>query len=255
MKNCFIYLLPLAFCHSASAQDLPTGFKNWFSLGTDLEVNKKLDIEISELNCFNTGPMVLQFTQLSLGASYKLGKRTYLLSGIEQFHFRSGSNYNLYHKASAGLLLRKLARLPIKQSLEAEWFFPRQKKHRLRGIYTVSYSLKNDFLPLHGRPFIKGQVYYYLGGAPLTYYDGNGDQIAYQSPNDLHRYRLTGGLSLRPIKYLTLAIYYVWNKEFNTGLFDKRALNIPSKDGTRTKYAFNDYSVLGASLTYQLKLD
>jgi hypothetical protein len=255
MKKMLMLAIALPLFFRADAQDLPAGFKNWFSLGTDIQVNKKMSLEFSHLTCFNTKPYEVQFSQLSAGMEYKLDKNLYLLGGVEQFHFRSGSDFELYHKLSTGILLRKIFDLPIKQSLEAEWFLPLQRKHRLRGVYTLSYSLKNDALPWKGRPFIKGQLYYYYGGRPLTYYGANGEVQSKQSPNDLHRYRLTGGIVFKPIKRWNMTLYYAWNKEFNTGLFDHRDLNIPNIDGTKTRAQFNNYSVLGLSFTYQIKLD
>ncbi len=255
MKRLCLVACAFPIFFQANSQDLPAGFKNWLSVGTDIQVGKKLSLELGYLSCFNTGPYELQFSQFSAGMEYKLRKNLYLLSGLEQFYFRSGNDFDLYHKLSTGMMLRKIFDLPIKQSLEAEWFMPLQRKHRLRGVYTLSYSLKNDVLPWKGRPFVKGQLYYYYGGKPLTYYGANGEEQAKQSPNDLHRYRLTGGIVFKPIKRWNMTVYYAWNKEFNTGLFDNRDLNIPSKDGTKTKYPFNDYSVLGLSFTYKLKLD
>lgn len=255
MKKWILFTFAITLFFSAKAQDVPAGFKTWLSLGTDVQATKKLSVGISQLFCFNTDPAELQFSQLSLEADYKLHKNTYLLAGVEQFHFKSGSDYTLYHKLSTGLMFRKLLGLPIKNALELEWFLPSQKKHRLRAVYTIGYSMKNSFLPWHGRPFVKGQLYYYYGGAPLTYYDATGETLAHQSPNDLHRYRLTGGLSFRPAKHWNIAMYYLWNKEFNSGLFENRDLNITSKNGSKIKYPFNDYSVLGLSFTYQLKVN
>lgn len=255
MKKLLILAAVLPALFQANAQDLPAGFKNWLSLGTEIEVSKKLTLELSHMSCFNTGPYELQFSQLTVGAEYKLRKNTYLLGGVEQYHFRSGSDFNLFHKLYTGFMLRKAFGLPLKNMLELEWFLPQQKKHGLRAVYTLSYSLKNDVLPWKGRPFVKGQLYYYYGGAPLTYYGENEVVLAQQSPNDLHRYRLTGGIVFKPIKRWQMTLYYLWNKEFNTGLFENRDLNIPSKNGTKIKYPFNDYSVLGLSFTYQIKLD
>jgi hypothetical protein len=254
-KTLLIIGLCIHLLNPTDGQDLPIGFKNWLSVGTEIEVNKKLSLDISQLYCLNTGPYELQFSQLSAGLEYRLGKRTYLLGGIEQFYFRNGSDFDIYHKLYTGVVFRRLFGLPIKNAFEAEWFFPQQKKHRIRGLYTISYSQKNKLLPWKGRPFVKGQLYYYFDGAPLTYYGENGEVLAYQAPNDLHRVRITSGIVFKPFKKWNMALYYAWNKEFNTGLFETRALNIPSKNGSRIKYPFNNYNVLGVSFTYQLKLE
>ncbi|MBI5914585.1 MAG: hypothetical protein HY842_04350 [Bacteroidetes bacterium] len=250
----FSALVPFSLL-KLQGQDLPSGFKNWFSVGTEIRVNKKLTLDLSQLYCMNTGPNGLQFSQLSVGGEYKLHKNTYLLGGVEQFHFRTGSSFDLYHKLYTGIMFRKVFGLPLKNTLEVEWFLPQQKKHRIRGVYTLSYSLKNKFMPWKGKPFAKGQLYYYYAGAPLTYYGSDGEVLAYQAPNDFHRFRFTGGVVFKPLKKWNMTLYYAWNKEFNTGLTENRDLNIPSKNGTKIKYAFNNYSVLGLSFTYQLKLD
>ncbi len=254
-KRMFFSSIVLVSVLKLQGQDLPSGFKNWFSVGAELSVSKKLAFDISLLNCTNTKPYELQFLQLSLGGTYKLHKNTYLLAGVEQFHFRSGSQFELYHKLSTGIQFRRIFGVPIKNIFEVEWYFPQQKKHRIRGVYTISYALKNKVLPWHGRPFLKGQLYYYYDGVPLTYYDANREVVAHHAPNDFHRFRLTGGLVLKPAKRWSISLYYAWNKEFNTSLTENRDLNILSKNGSKIKYPFNDYSVLGLSFTHQFKLD
>lgn len=241
--------------HSVQAQDLPMGFKNWIKVGADLEINNDFTLKVSQMTSFETRPYSFGFSQLYLSGEYRLGKHTYLEGGYGPLIWKnSNDKVDVVHKLYAGVTFRKLGNLPFHHNVEAEWFLPQQKKYRLRFNYSISYSLKNDFMPWRGRPFAKAQVSYYLGGKPLTYYDGNGESLANQAPNDFHRLRLVGGISMRPAKNLKWSLYFLWNKEFNSFFTQNRDLNVPSKRGTKVKYPFNNYTVLGTNILYDLKL-
>ncbi|MCC6724085.1 MAG: hypothetical protein IT258_06205 [Saprospiraceae bacterium] len=255
MKKTILFYCLLMLSKTASSQDLPTGFKNWLSVGIELKASKNLTLEVSQLSCMDFNPYQLQFSQLSFGLTYKLRKNTYLLAGAERYFFRFDSGFDIYHKFSAGIQLKNTFNIPLKQSIEVEYFTPSQKKHQIRGVYSASYSPKIKNLPMKARPFIKGMLYYYYGGAPLTYYGNDGETLAKQAPNDFHRFRLLGGFVFQPTKHWDMTLYYGWNKEFNTPFFENRDLNIPSKNGSKIKYPFNDYTFLGLSFTYHLNLE
>lgn len=257
MKHSLVLMMLcyLLASQSAIAQDLPPGFKNWLTLGTDLRASKKFTINLSEMTSFDTKPNYnLQFFQFTVGGEYELAKHTDLELGWEPFLYRNDAGFTLVQKLYGGVTFRRILGLPLKHNIEAEYFIPQQKKHRIRLNYALSYSLKNKFMPWRGRPFVKGQVMYYLGGKPLTYYDSEKEVAAYHAPNDFHRFRFTGGVAMHPTKKLDFTLYYLWNKEFNTPFTNNRDLNVPSKNGSKIKYPFNNYSVVGASLRYDIKL-
>lgn len=247
--------LVIFLCQYANGQDLPPGFKSWLGVGVEARASTRLTLKFSRMYSFEAGSSYdLQFSQSGLSGEYALRKATRLTGGYTSYYFKSRNRFVLYHKISAGVRFRRLLGHRIKNAFRVEWYLPQQKKYRLRGIYSISYSFKHKMRFWKGRPFVKGQVYYYYGGKPYSFYDQEENLLAYQAPNDFHRFRVTGGVVFHPVKNLKATLYYIWNKEFNTNLSGYRDLNIPSKKGTKIKYPFNDYSVIGLSFVYKLKL-
>jgi len=255
MKKLFLVLFVLVSTYTSTAQDLDSNFNHFYSYNFDYKLNKKIKFYAGELFSFNSDTYTLRYTQLKIGARYRFSNRAF---STELYYkpllFKGNTKDIWYHKLAGSVTHRsKVFSLPLKNSLTAEWFFPQLKKYQYRFIYAIKLSFKNDFLPLRATPYLKYQLYYYLSGEPLNYFDESGKIVATNAPNDFHRYRIGAGIRFRPVKNFHVTIYYIWQEEFNTTFTNNRQLNILNENQTAIKDPFNDYQVLGLSLTYSLK--
>jgi hypothetical protein len=251
-------ILIIFFCTSITlvkAQDIESKFIHFYSFNLDYKLNEKVHLQVGELFSFKTGTYNLQFTQFKLGGSYRFTERISSDIYFKPMLFKGSSRDIWYQRLSASFNYRStIFTLPLKNTLTAEWFSPQLQKYRYRFIYSIKLYFKNKFLPLRATPYLRGQLYYYLDGKPLNYWDENGETLlARNSPNDFHRYRLSAGIRFRPAKHFYVTLYYIQQEEFNTTFTKYRQLNILNKSQTAIKYPFNDYQVLGLSLTYYLK--
>lgn len=243
------------------AQDQPPGFKNWASLAVKVRTSDKLTISYSHLTGMSTNvglnnqSYALYFIQGNLGFNLRTGKKTDIQLGYKAniLGLSAVSTTNLYNRFYVqGTGRANIFNMLSKHTFTMEWHFPQLRKYRYRAIYTFRYFIDNDFLPWKMKPYIKAQLYYYLDGKSISYYDDTGKKLASRSPNDLHRYRFGAGLYMKPLKQLRMSVYYLWQQEFNTFLTRNRDLNVPSKSGKSIKAPFNNYSVLGISLTWKI---
>lgn len=259
-----------------SAQDVPPGFKNWAGTGLNIRLNRETTIRVSQLTAFNTDPYGFQFTQGNASVSRNLGERWNLEGGYARSWFKSKDQIKTYNRLFAeGDLKTTLGSVKMKHSLRGEWHFPQLRKYRFRFIYSNKVSMRFKELPGRPQPFIRQQLYYYLAGRNVTYYDveneeefeegeegeeeeefegGESAGFLSQPANGLHRYRLTLGVRFRLAKRLYATAFYAWQREFNTPFFPERHLNVPNQSGTKVQAPFNNYSLVGLSLNYTLKL-
>lgn len=236
------------------SQDLAPGFKIWNSAGIDCELNNKLSFKYGHLLGMNANPFGIQFTQLDAEFLYKKGEHFTIGMGYKASYLKTSSSYTKYNRLYNELIFRhKLFKLPIKHSITSEFYFPRLPKYRYRFIYSFNYYFKNDFLPLKITPYIKGELQYYLGGAPISYYNADSLLIVKQSPNDFHRFRLSVGVTSKPFPNMRATFYYMYQQEFNTNLTQNRGINVLSKDKTYFKQPFNNYHVIGLELEFDIK--
>ena len=254
MKKYFLIFCVLGISTISFCQDLAPGFKTWGGIGINWRITKKSSINFSQLLGANLNPSTIQYTQSNINYDYRFNKRHSLKLGYKPSVYFSGGNVKLYNRGYTEYAFRhKLFTLPIKHIVTSEFHFPTLKKYQFRFIYGVKYYFKNNFLPIKMTPYLKAQLFYYLRGKPLSYYDSNSDLIVKQSPSDFHRFRLGGGITMKPTRSLRLSVYYFYQQEFNTNLTSNRDLNIPSKNGSKIKYPFNNYHVVGISITQPIK--
>ena len=255
MKNkvLTLVLLGIAFC-SIQAQDAEADFNSYFSYNVDYRLNKKTKLKFGQLIAFKYQPFDFQYSQMKFGIAHRVTKKTTVDFYYKPMYFKGNTLSRWYHRLSTSISKSsKLFSLPLKNTITAEWHFPKLQKYQYRFIYTLKYSFKNKILPLRATPYIKYQLYYYLGGKPLDYFDETGEVlVARQSPDDFHRYRIGGGIRFRPAKYFYVTLYYIWQEEFNTKLTTNRSINILNNSQTAIKYPFNDYQVVGLSLSYSI---
>ncbi len=255
LKKTIVLLGFVLVAQNMLAQDVPSRFLHFYSYNFDYKINKKIKLRAGELFSFNSETYRMDFTQFKLGGTYYWNKKWSSDLLYKPMLFKGTTKDIWYHRLSANLTHRsKLFELPFKNSITAEVFSPSPRKHKYRFIYTAKLSFKNKVLPLRATPYLKYQLYYYLGGEKVDYYDETGTQLlATNSPDGFHRYRIGAGVRFRPAKKFYVTLYYIWQEEFNMKSSNNRELNILNQSQTRIVNPFNDYQVLGLSLSYSLK--
>lgn len=249
-------------------QDLPPGIKAWGLTSFSLRFDKKTSLKASQLSAFNTTPQTnLQFVQANLSASRKIGDAWTIEGGYARSWFRQRDEFRTFNRVFAELdFSHRLGALKMKHSVRPEFHFPQLRKWRYRFIYSNKLSLRLKELPLRPTPFIRNQLYYYLDGRTVNYglagdeeeFDEEGaepgDFEDIRPPNGFHRYRLTLGLRLRLSRGFYASLFYIWQREFNAPFLSPGDLNVPSPNSGNIQAPFNNFSVIGFSLSYQLRL-
>lgn len=257
-----LIVLTLLLAVGLKAQDLQPGFKTWGGTGLNLRFSPRTTVRISQLTAFNTVPHRFQFLQSNLSLGRKIGERWNLDVGYARSWFQREESLATFNRFFAEVDYKStLGPFNVKQSVRSEWHFPQLRKYRYRLIYTNKLSLRFKKLPLRPQPFLRQQLYWYLGGRNVRYYEFEdeeleepGELLVEQPANGLHRYRLSMGVRMRLARRFYGTVYYTWQREFNTPFFPERHLNVPNRKGTRTQAPFNNYSLIGLSLSYTLKL-
>ena len=237
----------------AQDQDLPPGLKNWYSGSFTVRTSKKASFKFSQLYALNTAPYKLHFVQSGFEYSRRLGDPWKGSLGYTHSIFRSDNGPKHFHRVYAQIRHRsRLGRVNMDNAIRAEFHTPQLLKYQYRFIYTNKLSLRTRNWPLKASPYIRNQVFYYYGGKPFNYYE-EGELAASQAPNDFHRYRFSAGLRMKPAKNLSLTVYYMWQREFNTNFTEFRGINELNARETRVRRPFNNYQVIGVSIGYTLK--
>ena len=267
MRSVFlIFIISLSFSLSWG-QDLSEDFKNWYIVNFNLRVSKKTTIKVSQLSSFDSKGYKMKFGQSSLSISNKLSKDWKIGGGYSFSLIKGTSSSSVYHRAHANLTHGfKLGKFKFSNTLQFEKYFPKLQKFGSRLVVTNKVSYRNNNWPLKLSPYVKNQFYYYKGGKEITYWldefelmesqeldEEESENSIEQSPNGWHRYRITGGVRMKISKPIALSIFFTKQIEFNTGLSPYREINVPNQSGTSIKRKFNNYSLLGLSLTYTLK--
>lgn len=257
MKITYTLFFISFFVAKGLSQDLNSNVNHRYGFNLDYKFNKfnkKIKLQTGFISAFNSRSYDPFFYQFKLGLDYRFNKR---FSGKVFYKpiLLKGNTKDSWHDrfGTSASYRSKLFGLPLKNTITAEGFFPKFNKYQFRFVYSIRLNFKNNFLPLRATPYISYQLYYYLNGNPLDYYDDSGETLlASNPPNGLHRYRIGTGVRFRAKKRLYVTLYYVWQEEFNTTFQDYRQLNILNKNQTSIRYPFNDYQVLGVSVSYTL---
>lgn len=266
-------------------QDLVLGAKNWYIYNVGLDVGKNIKTKFTQLYSVDLPDYRLGFVQTDILFAYRIfGKQfikfeyslgnyrwspSLIAQGLRQdiLNMVSFNRLNLNYEISHGLI-KNIKNLNLSHEIEAQVFFPQPEKHRTRFVYntTLRYAIKKSKTNISAN--IGTSIFYYLGGRPIGIYDELGNLTSNSSTNGIHRFRIKGGVSVKPYKKIpfTLTLFAIQQWEFNTRLFPNSRLNytrtIPISSiqypfnpaDFNTAQPFNNYFTLGLSVSYIFKL-
>lgn len=238
----------------ANGQDLSNNVKLYNTLGIDLGLNAKDKLSLSGTMIGDAVNGNFEYFQFGLGYTRKLGKKTSVEAGFDAIQIKEpGNSFKKYYRGSLGIMYQhKLQWFQLSHGLEAEYFMPAFTKFKSRYSVETEITTRKSWTGLHIRPFTKFKLYYYKGGAYLSYYDEGGDLLAKKSADDIHRWRWFGGIKMRIHSSVSARICYFWNEEFNAGLGTNSDINIYNKSKTAIRQPFNSYGAISTAITITL---
>lgn len=271
MKYFTFLISNILLCQSIFAQSLPTddialGSKLWGNTSLRWQFNEKFSVFVEPMFGYNFSKKRLEFIQSDLKLDYKplYDRQIDLTIGLsyKPIFIIGSTTTKRYDRPCVEVVYRHKIlnqQLKLKHTLFVDAFFPNLPKYRYRFCYGLNvYSpidLKIDKLAL--KPFIKGEIYYYLGGDPVSYYsyDANNNPLllAKNSPNDFHRFRFLAGFTTKPCSFMRINMYYLYQREFNTPFTTNRGLNVLSKGQGFYKIPFNNFHTIGFEIEFVVK--
>lgn len=251
IRTLLIVFLFIQFFNPAIAQ---TEWQNWNGLEVQAPVTKKVSLKANHLRAFSiTEKYSNVFNQFAFQASYELNKQWDLQSGVQFITPTSSKETRTRIYARAANTIRLTKKINWTNSLRIETNSKTEYRFRQRIIVTTRLGLRKrlDFLNL--APSLSYSLFYNIGGDSIRYYDKDAQLILRQTPNGLHRSRLTLNLNSKVNDYLRVSLYYMRQQEFNFLAPDTRKMNVYDPVRNRTLRPFNNYNTLG--LTLQVVLD
>lgn len=138
-------------------------------------------------------------------------------------------------------------------AMRFEWHSKNENRFRQRIGLSTRLALRKRVTPLKLSPSVTYAVFYNIGGSPIRYYDKDAQLVARQTPDGLHRSRLTLDLNAKLTDYLRVSLYYMKQSEFNFLATDTRKMNVYDPVRNRTLRPFNNFNAIG--LTAMVNLD
>ncbi|RME36683.1 MAG: hypothetical protein D6794_08150 [Deltaproteobacteria bacterium] len=238
-------------------QEIGNGLKSFHSFQIDNRLADDWKFRYGQLYTFSfeEDNQTFKFFQQSLELEWR-GHKHWRLSAYWKptwFHYSNGTWGWIHATGLRARYYTRWHRRALNYSVRAERFSPQQRKYRYRFIGQVRHELTRYRLPAKSALYTDMRLYYYLDGRPVNYYE-NGELMASQPPNDFHRFRLTLGWRSKASEHLRLSTYVTWNKEFNNPLTRYRDINEPSRSGRSIQADFNNYLIIGTSMTLRLDM-
>jgi len=250
-KALFLSWLFLLSVLSGNAQN---DLKNWNAAQLGFSLTKKLDLQFSHLRGYNiSNGFNSEFNQSSVRLDYDFTKRISIATGAVLGSLSAADGANRF-------LLRGTYKMPIAEvlgwsnSIQGEIHSANETRYRYRLIYITRLAARRrlDFLKLS--PSVSYSLYYNIGGNPIQYYDKDESPVIQQTPDGFHRGRLSFNLNSRITKNISLSLYYMMQREFNLFTNEYHEMNIVDPATGEIVRPFQDYNVIGTTLSFNFDL-
>jgi Protein of unknown function (DUF2490) len=236
---------------NATAQ---TDWLNWNGVTVSGSLTEKLSARFGHTRAYNMSEKYQNvFNQTQLQLSYELTKRWDIQGGVQFITPTSDKKTRTRVFVRAAHTTRINKQFNWTNSLRIETNSKAETRFRERIILTTRLGLRKRLELLRLAPSVSYSLFYNIGGNPIRYYDENAVQIARQTPDGLHRSRLTINLNSKINSYLSVSLYYMRQQEFNLLVPETRKMNVLDPVRNRILRPFNNYNTLG--ITMQINLD
>ena len=251
LKKIFFSSLFLASIFSVDAQN---DLKSWNSAQLNLSFTKKLDLRLSHLRGYNiSNGFSSDFSQSSIHMDYDFNKRFSMSTGAILGSISAADGANRF-------VLRGTYKIPVadllswSNSIQSEIHSSNETRYRYRLIYITRLATKKRLEFLRLSPSVSYSLYYNIGGNLIQYYDKNENPVIQQSPDGFHRGRLSLNLNSKITDNLSFSLYYMMQREFNLFTSDYRKMNIHNPTTRKIVRPFQDYNVIGATISFNFDL-
>lgn len=231
-----------------------TEWKNWNSLKLNLSLTKKLDLQFSHLRSYDIkNNYSSDFNQSSVQFDYDFTKRVSLSGGAVLGSLSAADGANR-------LVLRGTFKIHLadaltwSNSIQGEVHSSNETRYRYRGLYITRLGTKKRLNFLRLSPSVSYSLYYNIGGNQIQYYDKSETPVVRQSPDGFHRGRLSVNLNSKINNHLSFSLFCMMQQEFNLFSGEYRKMNIVNPTTGKTVRPFENYNVIGATLSFDFKL-
>lgn len=221
-------------------------WKNWDGINLNLGLTKRLDVGVSHLRSYEiSNGFQNNFNQSGLFINYDVTRRISAKSGIIVTHFPGDtvSTNRIWARGTYRLPIERL--LNWSNGIQVELHSATQKQYNYRFIFQTRVAARKRLNFLSLMPSLSYWLYYNKGGNTLQYYDESGSPLVQESPDGLHRGRVTINLNSRVSKNLSLSLYYMNQHEFN---LSGRNVNVVNPTTGKVSRPFKNFQVVGVSV-------
>lgn len=248
VKNLFCSLFFLSAATVTHAQ-----IQNWSAIEVQGEPTSKLTFKAGYLKAFDlSNKFSSVFQQVSFQGNYEINKKWDVQSGVQFITPASSSKTRTRVFVRTAYTTRIAKKINWTNSLRIETNSKAENRFRQRIILTTRLGLRKRLKFLNLAPSVSYSLFYNIGGDSLNYYDANEVLIARQTPDGLHRSRLTIAFNSKVNKYLRVNMYYMLQQEFNLLVPDIRKMNIYDPVRKKTVRSFNNYNTIGVTAQIML---
>ncbi len=257
MKNFQLLSFPLVlifwFLPRISQAQFETRIWNSYSIGAPLTEN--LDIKGSFLKSIDPSGQEIEtaFNWYSLKLGYQINKDWALDFGTAWMHLPSANRTTnrIFVEGTHRLKLDK--KFVLRNSLQFEAHNNQEPRFDYRFVLSSRIGLRKRLEFLKVAPSLTYSLFYNIGGAPVRYFNEQGEEFAREAANGFHRGRITANFNFKLSDPLRLSLYYMNQHEFNLVLSETNKINVLNPNTGRIQRPFNNQHIIGIALSYQFK--
>jgi hypothetical protein len=226
---------------------------NSYSIGAPLTENlsvkgsfmKSLDLSGQEIET--------SFNWYALKLGYQINRDWTLDFGTAWMHLPSAgrTTNRIFVEGTHRLNLDK--KFVLRNSLQFESHNDQEPRFDYRFILSSRLGLRKRLDFLNVAPSLTYNLFYNIGGAPIRYFNEQGEEFAREAASGFHRGRITANFNFKLSDPIRLSLYYMNQHEFNLVLSQTNKINVLNPNTGRIQRPFNNQHIIGIALSYQFK--
>lgn len=249
----FLLALGLWLSPKIASAQYETRIWNSYSIGVPLTEN--LDIKGSFLKSLDPSGQEIEtsFNWYALKLGYQINKDWALDFGTAWMHLPSSNRTTnrIFVEGTHRLKLDK--KFVLRNSLQFETHNDQEPRFDYRFILSSRIGLRKRLDFLNVAPSLTYSLFYNIGGAPVRYFNEQGEEYAREAADGFHRGRITANFNFKISDPIRLSLYYTNQHEFNLVLSETNKINVLNPNTGRIQRPFSNQHIIGIALSYQFK--
>ena len=227
--------------------------KSWLTLGLGVELLEDMDLSVGRQYGLEIEPIDPSFFQDNLSLSYRINRTFGVQAGVTntQVYLSGGGKKQKLRYYGVINLNQRSGIWRIAHGLRFEQHTAAETRYSSRILYSLTIRPKSTWISKDWRltPFADFDLYYNLGGNPISQYDERGEKVGKMAPYGFHRARFKLGVSAKPWRNFKLTLYGMYQREFNTphAIRHFHQINVENPNSGNVSRAFSNYFVVGLS--------